>query len=147
MAAETFPSQFKEETTIAVMGKLKFSNRCLEALHKQINKALDAAETLVLADPTNVALHHFLLGQMEIHHRDKTVATHPVPMKNAKGQPVLDKGKPVMVEQSIRADIKDDDNWRVQVTKGGSVRICLTAKGVAAVKEKFKGVAGLKVYE
>ena len=143
----TFTSEFSPAMTMRVMSDLKRTNCWNEMLHNNANKALAAAGALVVADPTNEALHHFLLGQYEIHQRDKAVATYSAPMRDKDGKKVIRGGKPVMVSQSIKKDIKDNEDWMVQIiAKGTAVRICLSAKAKAALKEEHKNLEGLRVY-
>ena len=116
-----FKGAKNEKACIAVMSKLRFKGECLDALHEQVNKSLEALEALIVAEPDNKALKTLLLQTMEIHKRHKTVASYKTPTD----QKTKD-GKTVYETNQYAKYIKNDAEWTVSVTKSGGVRIHLT---------------------
>ena len=124
-------SQFSENTTIAVMGKLKSANRNLSNLHDIVNLNIKLIEESIQADFSNKALHTLLLKTLQNLGRAKSVASYVDPEDGP---------------QSLVLSITPE-TFRVTLTKSGFVRVCITPQMAKQIKAEDGHRPKFHIYE
>lgn len=127
---KTFKTQFSEETTIAVLAKLKGANKIIQIQNEQKDKMLDLIEEQIVADFSNLALHELLLKTLQMLGRKKTIATYGM-------------GEDQM---SLEASITPDKFRVTLIAQKTRVRVCITPEYAAALEKKYADKPHFRVY-
>lgn len=136
MSQQTYTTKFSEETTIGVLGKLKFKNECLNTLHDRVNQNLSLIEELISQDSDNKTLQNLLLCSLQNLRRSKTVFSYTE--KDSKT------GKDTTVGYAIPITPED---FRVSVTQKGKVRVHITEAKASQLKKQYASYKDFKLYE
>lgn len=118
---KTYNTQFSEETTIAVLSKLKGANKIIKFQDEQKTKMIDLIEEQIVADFSNAALHELLLKTLQMLGRKKTIATYGL-------------GEDQM---SLEASITPDKFRVTLIAQKTRVRVCITPEFAASLEKKY----------
>jgi predicted transcriptional regulator YdeE len=145
-ATASASGHISQDTAIAVMGKLKQSNKYIQRLHKNTNDALAAIEEYLCQpgyedgdDAFSTGLKVSYMAVLTAFERSKVVGT-------CYAKTTDDNGKVTWVQQNIeRAYSGNIAHWDVDVVRGGKkVRVHLSKCEVERLTKIYEEQPGLK---